>query len=94
MIMGTNKMTSVENVNERGLDNNLILDNTKLDCQKPNCGCNIINETLTWKNHIANTISRNIGMMITKLKFVVPRFTILYEPYLILIAEFLSGKIV
>ena len=52
--MGINKMTSVENVNERGLNNDIILDNTKLDCQKPiaNFGWNIIDENLTLKNHV------------------------------------------
>ena len=69
MIMGTPKMTSMIEQTE------IILDNTKLDrVTKPKFLGVIIDENLTWKNHIdgiTKTISRNIGM-INKLKFFVP----------------------
>ena len=68
--MGTPKMTSMIDQTD------IILDNTnKLDrVTKTKFLRVIINENLTWKNHIdgiTKTISRNIGM-INKLKFFVP----------------------
>ena len=69
MIMGTPKMTSMIDQTD------IILDNTKLDGVTKNKFLGvIIDENLTWKNHIdgiTKTISRNIGM-INKLKFFVP----------------------
>ena len=65
MIMGTPKMTSMIDQTD------IILDNTKLDrVIKTKFLGVIIDENLTWKNHIdgiTKTISRNIGM-INKLK--------------------------
>ena len=69
MIVGTPKMTSMTDQTD------IILDNTKLDkVTKTKFLGLIIDENLTWKNHIhgiTKTISRNIGM-INKLKFFVP----------------------
>ena len=69
MIMGTPKMTSMIDQTD------IILDNTKLDrVTKTKFLGVIIDENLTWKNHIdgiTKTISRNIGMIIN-LKFSVP----------------------
>ena len=69
MMMGTPKMTSMIDQTDN------ILDNTKLDrVTKTKFLGVIIDENLTWKNHIdgiTRTISRNIGM-VNKLKFFVP----------------------
>ena len=73
MIMGSPKMTSMIDQTD------IILDNTKLDrVTKTKFLGVIIDENLTWKNHIdgiTKTISRNISM-INKLKFFVPERTL------------------
>ena len=93
MIMGTPKMTSMIDQTD------IILENTKVDrVTKTKFMGVIIDENLTWKNHIdgiTKTISRNIGM-INKLKFFVPE-RILRTLYCTLlfrmsIMEFSSGE--
>ena len=73
MIMGTQHMTSMEDHSVRNVD--IILDKTMLKrVDKTKFLGVIIDENLSWKNHIdgiTKTISRNVGM-INKLKFIIP----------------------
>ena len=89
MIMGTPKMTSMIDQTD------IILDNTKLDrVTKTKFLGVIIDENLTWKNHIdgiTKTISRNIGM-INKLKFFVPE-RILRTLYCTLVLPYINNGI-
>ena len=76
MIMGTPKMAMMNNTAGNESENfDIILDNVKLARVNNTKFLGvIIDENLTWKNHIdgiTKTISRNIGMM-NKLKFFVP----------------------
>ena len=86
MIMGTPKMTSMIDQTD------IILDNTKLGrVTKTKFLVVIIDENLTWKNHIegiTKTISRNIGM-INKLKFFVPE-QILRTQYCTLVLPYIN----
>ncbi len=85
MILGTPHMTSVKQTD-------IVLDNTTLDrvqCTKF-LGV-LIDESLTWKNHIdcvSKTISRNIGIM-NKLKHYVPDH-ILHTLYCTLVLPYLN----
>ena len=71
--MGTQQMTSMEDQSVSNV--HIILDKTKLKrVDKTKFLGVIIDENLSWKNHIdgiTKTISRNIGM-INKLKFIIP----------------------
>ena len=74
--MGTPKMTMMNNTGGNVSENfDIILDDVKLARVNNTKFLGvIIDENLTWKNHIdgiSKTISRNIGM-INKLKFFVP----------------------
>ena len=76
MIMGTPKMTLMNNTGGNENENfDIILDDVKLARVNNTKFLGvIIDENLTWKNHIdgiTKTISRNIGIM-NKLKFFVP----------------------
>ncbi len=91
MIMGTPKMTSLGHGNSQ-LNLNVILDDTELErVNKTKFLGVIIDENLTWKNHIdgiTKTISRNIGML-NKLKFFMPE-RILYTLYCSLILPYIN----
>ena len=82
--MGTPKMTSMDISDDSSLQSNfdIILDGTKLErVTKTKFLGIIIDENLTWKDHItgiSKTMSRNIGVL-NKVKYFMPqRFCILY----------------
>lgn len=91
MIMGTPKMTSLDQGDSQ-LKLNVILDDTDLErVNRTKFLGVIIDENLTWKNHIegiTKTISRNIGI-INKLKFFIPE-RILYTLYCSLVLPYIN----
>ena len=88
MILGTPQMTTVKT----HADFSVTLDNTILERVKvTKFLCMLIDECLTWKNHIdcvSKTISRNIGVM-KKLKQSIP-YRIVHTLYCNLISPYLS----
>ena len=92
MILGTNYMTSVKAPN----DFDIVLNDTKLERVKSTKFLGVlIDENLTWKNHIdciSKTISRNIGVM-NKLKHYIPN-RILHTLYCTLVLPYLNYSII
>ena len=88
MILGTHHMTSTKTRQ----DLNVVLNDTLLERVKCTKFLGVlIDECLTWKNHIdcmAKTVSRNIGVM-NKLKFCIPN-RILHTLYCSLILPYLN----
>jgi hypothetical protein len=91
MIMGTPKMTSLGQGDSQP-NFNIILDDTELErVNRTKFLGVIIDENLTWKNHIdgiTKTISRNIGI-INKLKYFVPE-RILFTLYCSLVLPYIN----
>ena len=87
-------MTSIEIFNDSSLQSNggIILDDTKLErVTKTKFLGVIIDENLTWKNHIdgiSKTMSRNIGV-INKVKYFMPE-KVLYTLYCTLVLPYLN----